>query len=332
MDLTPLIALVTVVLILFHTLENTDLMPFSTLEINDWTALSTLLITALIALIALVTTELIPFHMLENVFLIPSRIGLRNPTIAFHTMLIAVEISFNAVDTAFLINSHAAIIYSLQFSQINIQGSVIICTAADIISPISITPTVTTFFIVSHTVLTTSAIAVNTLVTVSFMASTFSDIAVLMFSQACLIESTKPLKNPLMASITLLKASLTDSHIFITALRKSSFVFQRVTSATTRPAIIAITATIGLADITANSPVIAVFTLSMISPILEATASEPRVVATPKIIGDNVMRISMKLCILPITSIALAAKSPRPSMNSVTTSIPFSKNAVKSIF
>lgn len=33
-----------------------------------------------------------------------------------------------------------------------------------------------------------------------------------MFSQACLIESTKPVKNPLIASMAVLTASFTDSH------------------------------------------------------------------------------------------------------------------------
>ena len=93
------------------------------------------------------------------------------------------------------------------------------------ISPINIMATCTAFLIVSHTALTVSAVAVNTLVTVSFMASIFSDIAVLMFSQACLIESTKPVKNPLIASMAVLTASFTDSQAFVTALRKSSFVF-----------------------------------------------------------------------------------------------------------
>ena len=171
--------------------------------------------------------------------------------------------------------------------------------------------------------------------TTSFIAENFSDAASFKFPKNSLTTS---IFSPI-AATKFANASLTDSHTFlieshiaVTALRKSSFVFQRVTSATTRPAIIAITATIGLADIAANNPVIAVFTLSMISPILKATASEPSVVTTPKIIGDNVMRISIKLCISPITSIALVAKSPSPSINSVTPSIPFSKNVVKSIF
>ena len=175
--------------------------------------------------------------------------------------------------------------------------------------------------------------------TVSFAACIVVPIVSLICENLSETTSFKFPKNSLMTSIfspiaatKFANASLIESHIAVTALRKSSFVFQSVTSATTRPAIIAITAMIGLADIAANKPVIAVFTLSIISPILKATASEPSVVTTPKIIGDNVMRISIKLCILPITFITLVAKSPRPSINSVTPSIPSSKNVVKSIF
>ena len=136
--------------------------------------------------------------------------------------------------------------------------------------------TCTAFLIVSHTALTVSAIAVNTLVTVSFMASIFSDIAVLMFSQACLIESTKPVKNPLIASMAVLTASFTDSHAvctfstnplkkpliasitvpktsfifsqaFVTASLNPSLVFHSVISATTSPATSVTIRTIGLA-------------------------------------------------------------------------------------
>ena len=112
------------------------------------------------------------------------------------------------------------------------------------------------------------------------MASIFSDIAVLMFSQACLIESTKPVKNPLIASMAVLTASFTDSHAvctfstnplkkpliasitvpktsfifsqaFVTASLNPSLVFHNVISATTSPAIIDIINTAGFASIAA---------------------------------------------------------------------------------
>ena len=86
------------------------------------------------------------------------------------------------------------------------------------ISPINMMATCTAFLIVSHTALTVSAIAVNTLVTVSFMASIFSDIAVLIFSQA-----------------------------FVTASLNPSLVFHNVIRATTSPAISVTIRTIGLA-------------------------------------------------------------------------------------
>ena len=165
--------------------------------------------------------------------------------------------------------------------------------------------TCTAFLIVSHTALTVSAIAVNTLVTVSFMTSIFSDIAVLMFSQACLIESTKPVKNPLIASMAVLTASFTDSQAFVTASLNPSLVFHNVIKATTSPAIIDIINTAGFASMAVFNPVcatvavsstpvkipIAVLTALISDDIAIATFKVTNPAATPAISGDQSLNV-----------------------------------------
>ena len=84
--------------------------------------------------------------------------------------------------------------------------------------------TCTTFLIVSQMVDRVSFTVVKIVVIVVFIASNFSDMTVLMVSITVdivsfmvfhteLTVSTSPVKNPLIASITVLKAFLIASHI-----------------------------------------------------------------------------------------------------------------------